>query len=183
MSAFQPFTGSNSPALVPWSDDLGRIVFDDLDLHDFREAGVVRGEAVRSMTIWADWRSVRSLRIVDVIAVSRPVHGARPFAVFAIANTGIAGVAEASLLTRAVPTWGREIARLAVHLRRAMPAFCADLGIHRIEARSWAGHPTGGRLLEACGLRLEARLSGFGASGQETFDQHAWTSQEQHDVS
>ena len=175
MTVQTPFRGPSMPAIVPWSDDLGTRVFDDLDENDMAEAMIDRGAAVSSRGLWADWRATRGTRLLDVIAVSTVRRGCKPFAVFAVAHSGRAGVGDVALLTRHVPDWRMEIGRLAAGLRIAVPAFCADLGIHRLEARSWTGHPTGGRLLVACGFPVECRLHGFGPDGRETFDQHAWT--------
>lgn len=178
MATSNPFTGRRMPRLDAWSDTGAMAVFNDLDLQDFREAEVVRGTKVSSMALWSDWRSIRSARIFDVVAYSSPATGRHPFAILSVVNSGVAGVAEAALVTRDVSRWGGQVARLASGLRRVFPDECRRVGIHRVEARSWCGHPSGGRLLTACGLPFEARLTGFGADGTATFDQHAWTAQQ-----
>jgi hypothetical protein len=61
-------------------------------------------------------------------------------------------------------------------IRAEMPAFCARAGIHRIEARCWAGHPTAASLLAALGFTHEADMPGFGPGGAATYRQFAWIS-------
>ena len=161
------------PKPVAWEDGLGLQVFADLDPHDWAEAERMRGRPVSSAGLWADWRAAAGIRIVDVVFLASHRRGRAPFAVFALAHTGIAGAAEAALLTRVVGDWRREIAMMAAGLREAVPGFRARHGVRRIEARSWAGHPSGSRLLEACGLRHEVRLAGFGSTGGLQMDQHA----------
>ncbi|MEO0859221.1 MAG: hypothetical protein AAFY65_01310 [Pseudomonadota bacterium] len=164
------------PRLVPWSDQAALEVFSDLDPHDWNEARIVTGAEPTSLSLWADWRAGRVHRYYDFVVLSAPSRGAQPFAVLGVSAGGATNVAQAALLTRVVKDWRRDIAKLAIGLRDAFELWAELDGLHRIEARSWAGHPTGGDLLKACGLSWEASLSGFGADGEERFEQHAWAS-------
>jgi hypothetical protein len=153
-----------------WEDLAGFAVFRDLDAHDLLEAEAVRGQPCTSLSLWADWRAVRGAHLACHVFTA---HG-EPFAVGALAHTGQAGVAEGALLARDHARFRGPLARLAVLIRNELPGYCAARGIRRIEARSWARHPTGGRLLAALGFRCEATLPGFGGHGRETFEQFAF---------
>ena len=156
--------------LRPWDDHDALIVFRTLDHHDQAEAEAVRGRSATGVQLWADWRSVEQVRIVSILAYA----GGAPFAVLGLSHTGQAGVAEAALLARNHRRFRVPLARLAVLIRRRLPRVAAEAGIHRIEARSAAIHPTASLLLQGCGFHLEAIMRGFGADGGQSFRQYAW---------
>lgn len=156
--------------LRPYEDQAAHAVLSRLDLNDQIEAELMRGAACTGLALFADWRAVQAARIVSHIALSN----GQPFAVFALAHTGQAGVAQAALLARDHARWRIPLARLAVMIRGGMPPFAARHGIHRIEARSWAGHPTAPRLLTSLGFDHECDMPGFGLTGQAIFSQYAW---------
>jgi len=147
-------------------------VLSRLDLADQTEAELARGAAMTGLALFADWRAVRAAHIVSQVAHAN----GQPFAIFALAHTGQAGVAQAALLARDHARWRMALARLVIMIRYGMPRFCQEHGIHRVEARSWAGHPTAHRLLAGIGFDHECDMPGFGAAGRATFAQYAWTS-------
>jgi hypothetical protein len=156
--------------LRPWDDHDALIVFRTLDHHDQAEAEAVRGRSATGVQLWADWRSVEQVRIVSILACA----DGTPFAALGLSHTGQAGVAEAALLARNHRRFRVPLGRLAVLIRRRLPIVAAETGIHRIEARAWAGHPTAALLLQGCGFHLEAVMRGFGADGRQSFRQYAW---------
>lgn len=169
--------------LRPFDDATSRQVLGKLDLCDQLECEFVRGRGIDDpMTLWADWRAMVPAHLLSLVALDRRRDGQGfvdvPFAVLALANTGQAGVGQAALLARDHGAFRVALARLAVMIRRGLPGFTREHGIHRIEARSWGDHPTAGRLLAAIGFRHEAEMPGFGVSGALTFHQWAWTGPE-----
>jgi hypothetical protein len=157
----------------PFEDLAAMAVFSRLDLHDHIEVELVRGAPYTALGLFAEWRMAQAQGPVSLIATTGPSQ--RPFAVFALANSGQAGVAEGALLAADHMRHRVALARLAVAIRQRLPKFTAETGIHRIEARSWAGHPTASRLLTAIGFAHEADLPGFGRDGTHSFRQFAWT--------
>lgn len=155
--------------LGPWNDLDGRAVFDRLDPADLTECQLICGTAAGPLSVWADWRAAEPARLVSYVAY----HGPTPFAVFGLSNSGQAGVAEAALLARDHARWRLPLGRLAVMIRRGLPVYLADMGIHRVEARSWADHPTAPRLLAGLGFAAECRMRGFGLTGGAIFTQYA----------
>jgi hypothetical protein len=167
--------------LRPYDDATARQVLGRLDLCDQLEAEFVRGRRIEDpLSLWADWRAMVPAHLLSLVALDRRRDGQGfidvPFAVVALANTGQAGVAQAALLARDHAAFGVALARLAVMIRRGLPDFAAQHGIHRIEARSWGDHPTAGRLLRQIGFAREAVMPGFGVSGSVAFHQWAWIS-------
>lgn len=158
--------------LTPWQDEAGHAVLTRLDAHDLMEATLVRGGPVTGLALWADWRAMEPYRIASLIAC-RGATGT-PFAVFGLVNSGQAGVAEAALLARDHAACRFDLARLCVTLRRAMPGWCAERGVRRIEARAWTCHPTAARLLRALQFHAETVMPGFGPDGRHSFAQFAW---------
>jgi hypothetical protein len=148
-------------------------VFTRLDVHDHIEAEIVRGTAYTAPGLFADWRMAQAQGPLSLIAHTHPAG--RPFAVIALGNTGQAGVAQGALLAADHARHRLDLARLAVAIRQRLPAFAADTGINRIEARTWAGHPTAARLLTGMGFTHEADLPAFGRDGRHLFRQFAWT--------
>lgn len=159
-------------ALAPYDDMAAMAVLSRLDPHDHMEAEVVRGAGATHLALFAEWRAMEAARAASFVATR---HG-QPFALLALANTGQAGVGLACLLARDHGLYRMPLARLCVTVRRALPGWCAERGVHRIEARAWAAHPTASQLLIAMGFIHEADLPGFGSDGRAWFSQFAWLS-------
>lgn len=156
----------------PFEDLAAMAVLSRLDVADQLEAELTRGASATALSLFADWRAMEAYRAASFIAFSR----GRPFAMFALANTGQSGVASAALLACDHARHRRALAELALTIRNTMPDFCIERGIHRIEARAWADHPTASNLLIALGFHPECDMPGFGLTGQITFRQFAWIS-------
>lgn len=161
--------------LEPYDPALAAYVLKRLDPHDLMEAQLVRGRAVGHLQLFAEWHAAQMGALVSLVLRARP--GGPPFAVLTLNHTGQAGVGQAALLARRHGAWVRELAQAGVLIRRRMAAACDELGVRRIECRSWAGHPTAARFLTRCGFVREADMPGFGAEGAETFCQFAWLPQ------
>lgn len=159
----------------PFDDLTAMAVFRDLDPMDRIEAELIRGASCTHLGLFADWRAAQAGAVLSRVILTGPERGARPFAVLVLGHTGQAGVAQAALLARQHRAFRRELAALARVIRQRMPDFCAELGIQRIEARCWAGHPSASRLLAAVGFAHECDMSGFGGAGRVIFRQFAWT--------
>lgn len=157
----------------PFDDLSGMAVFRQLDIHDQVEAELVRGVSYTALGLFAEWRMAQAQGPLSLVACTGPAE--RPFAVFCLGHTGQAGVAQGALLAARHDRHRQPLARLALEIRDRMPAFAAETGIHRIEARCWAGHPTAARILAAMGFTHEADLPGFGPGGIHSFRQFAWT--------
>jgi hypothetical protein len=158
-------------SLRPFEDYAALAVFNALDPHDHMEAEAVRGASATALALFADWRMVQGHGPLSLVAHT----DTRPFAVITLGNTGQAGVADAAMLACNHQRFARPLARLAVMIRNGLPGYARDTGIRRIEARSWAGHPTASRLLQAMGFCHNCDMPGFGGSGHEVFRQFAWT--------
>lgn len=162
----------------PYSDLAAMSVLQWLDPSDWIEAELTRGAPVSALSLFAEWRSMEPIRIASYITYTAPDRGDKAFALFALANTGQAGVAQAAMLARDHAAYRRPLAELALTIRRALPAFCAEQGIHRIEARAWVDHPSASRLLTALGFSPECDMPGFGLHGTAMFRQFAWLAPE-----
>ena len=158
----------------PYADLDAMAVFRQLDPMDQVEAELARGAPVTALSLFADWRAMEPHRPLSFVALTSPARGAHPFAVFGLINTGQAGIAAAALLARNHVKFRRPIAELAAAIRRDLPAYARDAGIHRIEARSWFDHPTASALLSALGFDHECDMPGFGRTGTVVFRQFAW---------
>lgn len=153
-------------------DSLSAIaVFRQLDPSDQLEAELVRGAPSPALDLFAGWWAVSRASLLNLVAETA---AGTPFAVLALAHTGVHGVAEGALLARDHARFRRSLAELAAAIRARMPAWCAEHGVQRIEARCWAGHPTAARLLAAIGFDHDADLPGFGPGGRATFRQFAY---------
>lgn len=164
----------------PFEDMAAMAVFRQIDIHDHMEAELVRGVSYTTLGLFAEWRMAQAQGPLSLIAGCGPAE--RPFALFCLGNTGQAGVAQGALLAAHHDRHRIPLARLALAIRDKMPAFAAETGIHRIEARCWAGHPTAARLLAGMGFAHEADLPGFGPGGAHTFRQFAWTKPDKPDT-
>lgn len=155
----------------PFTDLSAMAVFRQLDPSDHLEAELIRGAPAHALGLFADWRAASRACLLNLCIETST---GTPFAVLALAHTGQAGVAEAALLARNHARFARPLRELAATIRAELPKWCAEHGIHRIEARCWAGHPSAARLLSLIGFRAEADMLGFGQTGQITFRQFAW---------
>ncbi|GGH36258.1 hypothetical protein SAMN05444007_108242 [Cribrihabitans marinus] len=158
----------------PYDDHVAMAVLSCLDGDDLVEAQLVRGGYASHLALFADWRSLQPHCVLSLVLRDQRLAG-QPFAVLAVSNTGQAGVAQAALLARPHRRHARALVATCRRIRTEMPGWCADLGIHRVEARAHAGHPRASRFLSACGFVHEADMPGFGADGRATFRQFAWT--------
>lgn len=157
----------------PYDDLAALAVLQRLDPSDHLEAEMSRGAPATPLALWADWRAMQGICARSHVAFTSPARGSRPFAVFAVLRVG-AGLGEAALLARDHAAFRRPLSELAVAIRAGLPPWAAEAGLHRISARSWAGHPTAAGLLTALGFDHECDMPGFGASGTVTFRQFAW---------
>lgn len=160
--------------VAPYHDDTAWLVLRQLDAADVLEAELMRGTGAQALALFADWRAMQGYRIASHVALTGAAPGRTPFAVFGLVNTGQAGVAAAALLARDHRRHRRDLAQLARAIRDALPRFAAETGLHRIEARCWADHPTAASLLTALGFHRECDMPGFGLRGDVTFAQFAW---------
>ncbi len=157
--------------LRPFDDFAAMTVIRGLDPWDQMEAEATRGARSSHLAIWADWRAIEGARVASWVVHS---EAGTPFALVALANTGQSGVAQAAMLAMNHQGWRRELVAVARTIRDQMPEFCAELGIHRIEARAWATHPRASAFLQLVGFHHETDMPGFGPGGTETFRQFAW---------
>ncbi|MBW4972088.1 hypothetical protein KZZ08_00565 [Roseovarius mucosus] len=160
--------------LAPYSNAAAMQVARHLDAYDLLEAQILRAQPIDHLDIFADWRSVQPGAVLSLVLCDASAGG-MPFGLLGLVNTGQAGVANAALIARDHGVWRRPLAVAGLQIRRQMPAFCAEWGIHRIEARCWAEHPTAARFLRACGFTHDCDLPGYGPGGGHTFQQFAWT--------
>lgn len=158
----------------PYTDEGAMIVLSRLDPHDVMEAEAVRGERVSHLSLFGDWRAMRGAWVGSWV-IYTDTAGGEPFAVLALAHTGQRGVAGAALLARDHRRYRRAMVQLARLIRETMPAFAAELGVTRIEARAWARHPRASAFLSLVGFSHETDMPGFGRDGTEVFRQFAWT--------
>lgn len=159
--------------LRPFDHHGAMAVIRNLDPFDTMEAEATRGAAASHLAIFAEWCAIEGVRVGSWI-ISKASTG-EPFAVLALTNTGQGGVAGAALLSRDQRRYRRELVALARLIRVRMPTYCAELGIHRIEARAWAKHPRASKFLSLIGFTHETDMPGFGPNGHEIFRQFAWT--------
>lgn len=154
--------------MAGWDEDEAHAVMSDLDINDAIECELQGCNRPMLMVI----------HFHHVIARGGSVWIARaagePFAVLALAPV-THGVAVAGLLARDHRRWRGPLLRVAARIRQNLREVAASGrgAYRRIEARSWSDHPTGNRLLEACGFQFEAELRGC-APGAVTFRQYAW---------
>ncbi|AUC52302.1 hypothetical protein CDO87_03455 [Sagittula sp. P11] len=158
---------------IPFENAAALAVFRDLDPEDRCEAMLMRGGSCDHLDLWADWRQAQPYCPLSLVLTSA---AGTPFAVLAVARVpGCVGLAQAALLARSHKRWRRQLAQAAVLIRSALGGWADEQAITRIEARSWAGHPTASRFLTGCGFLQEATLSGFGPDGRAVFHQFSWT--------
>jgi hypothetical protein len=155
----------------PYDDRSAMAVLQVLDIADAMEVNLVRGQVTDPLALFADWRTLQTQFLASFIAQTR---GGTPFAVFGLSPTGQAGVACAALLARDHARYRRPLAELALQVRALLPQYCRDTGLRRIEARTWAQHPTASGLLTGLGFCYEMSMRGFGPSGATVFDQYAY---------
>ena len=160
--------------LRPFTDQISFNVFQGLDPMDVLEAEIVRGGGVASgAALWADWRSIERGRVISHVVCDKDTD--QPFAVVGLAHTGESRVAQAALLSKQHSKYRRQLLELAIVIRKMLPTVTEQLGIHRVECRCWADHPTAAGVLTLVGFHQEAVMQGFGAGGRTSFLQFAWT--------
>jgi hypothetical protein len=160
-------------ALGPYSDDHAMAVLSRLDPWDWAEAEATRGAPVTHLQLFAEWRAMQAARVASWVVFDHETRTC-PFALLALAHTGQRGVAGAALLARDHRRFRRPLVELARRVRDGIAGYCAEAGIHRIEARAWAGHPRASAFLALTGFTHECDMPGFGRAGEETFRQFAW---------
>ncbi|MBR9765471.1 MAG: hypothetical protein GYB53_18605 [Rhodobacteraceae bacterium] len=160
--------------LRPFREDDAMQVFRHLEPMDHIEAELVRGASASHLRLFADWCAVQGAQVVSLVLCTRPGPAGVPFAVLGLGHTGQAGIAQAALVARDHQRFRHSLGQAAVLIRRRMPAFCAEAGIRRIEARCWEGHPSAARFLTLCGFHRECLMPGFGGYGHVAFEQFAW---------
>ena len=158
----------------PYSDHAAMAVLSRLDPSDQAEADHARGERSSHLQLFADWRAVEPARVVSLVLCAGSEAAPIPFAVLGLSNTGQAGVASAALLARDHIKFKRHLMATCLLIRDRMPPFCVEHGIHRIEARTWGGHPRASLFLRSCGFAFETDLHGYGREGRTVFRQFAW---------
>ncbi|MGR3822676.1 MAG: hypothetical protein ACU0A5_08870 [Salipiger marinus] len=154
----------------PYEDHAALDILRALDPSDYREAVLARGAEASHLALFAEWRAAQAVGVVSHLL--RTDTG-RPFALLTVVLTA-RGVAQAALLSRSHDKFRMPLARAAVEIRRRLPGWAAGAGIHRLEARCWADHPTAPGFLRACGFRFEAETPGYGPDGRAVFLQFAW---------
>ena len=160
--------------IAPYDDLTAMAVIQRLDPHDHLEAELIRGAGASHLGLFADWRAMQTIRPASFVVLTGPDRGSVPFAIFALANSGNAGVAHAALLARDHRRYRRPLAELALQIRAQMPQFMVDHGINRVVAQCWADHPTAASLLRGIGFSYECDMPGFGLTGTVTFRQFAY---------
>lgn len=157
-----------------WTDLPAFEVFKHLDPNDHREAEVARGIDQTHLSLFADWRAALGQMVLARVISERRASAEHPFALLGLTYTGLAGVAEAAFLSRDHALYRRQVAVAAILIRETLPTIAQQLGLHRIEARCWAKHPTAAQFLDAIGFAHETDQLGFGVTGAETFRLFAW---------
>lgn len=156
----------------PYEDLAAYAVLSRLDPVDLLEAQVTRGRPTTTLEMFSDWRAANGFRLASWIVFT---GAGEPCALVGLSHTGQAGVAGAAMLARDHARFRRPLAQAASMMRSRMPAYAAETGVRRIEARAWASHPSGCDMLARIGFRVEAVMPGFGPQGIDRFVQYAWT--------
>ncbi len=159
--------------LAPFNPPDALRVFEMLDENDQLEAEVMRGDKALPYDMLADWMALEKQGAACFVAQVAPPY-AEPIAVMAIVRGGTPGLGHAAMLARDHRIWRRALVPAARAIRDGFPAQARAMGLHRIEARSWAGHPTAPSLLRAIGFELDAEMIGFGHSGEVNLNQWVW---------
>jgi len=157
-----------------WTDLPAFEVFKHLDPNDHHEAEVARGLRQTHLSLFADWRAAMGRAVLARVISETRAGGDHPIGVLGLFATGLAGVAEAAFLARDHALYRPQITATALMIRHQLDQVAAPIGLHRIEARCWAGHPTASAFLTAIGFQHETDQRGFGVSGAETFRVFAW---------
>ncbi|SFI60522.1 hypothetical protein [Albimonas pacifica] len=160
-------------SLTPLQPRAALEILGDLDACDRREAALALGGACDAEDLLRGFLHRQQQGAHVFVAWShRPEGGAAPLAVLGVDELLARGVGSAALLARPHRRWAGPLRALAYALRQDLPLWARATGFHRLEARSWAEHPTAGRLLRGIGFRHELRMRGFaGAAGD--FDLYA----------
>ncbi len=148
-------------------------VLSALDENDQLEAELMRGDQANPYDLLAGWMALEAQGAVCFIGGVLPPYD-QPIAVLALVPSSTPGLGHAAMLARDHKFWKRAMVPLARIIRDRLPEEAHAMGLHRIEARSWAHHPTAPNLLRAIGFELEAEMVGFGHSGEIPFNQWVW---------
>ncbi|MBR9840268.1 hypothetical protein [uncultured Salipiger sp.] len=154
----------------PYEDHAALEIFKRLDVSDYREACLARGAQASHLELFADWRQAQAAGALSLILRN---DAGTPFAVLAVVPTA-RGVAQGAFLARSHAAYRWPIARAALQISRKIAEWARGAGLHRIEARCWADHPSAPRFLGAAGFHLEAQVPGYGPDGNACFLQFAW---------
>lgn len=160
-------------SLEPFNPEDALRVLSALDENDQLEAEVMRGDKARPYDMLADWMALEKQGAACFVAQVAPPY-VEPIAVMAIVRGGTPGLGHAAMLARDHRFWKRALVPTARAIRDGLPTQARAMGLHRIEVRSWAGHPTAPSLLRAIGFELEAEMIGFGHSGEINLNQWVW---------
>lgn len=163
-----------------YTDEAAFEVFRVLDARDRSEAQVARGRPLSLLALFADWRAAQADAMLSLVFRDGATGRGHPFAVLGLIPAGQAGVAQAGFLAANHAIYRRQIAEAAARIRDGLTPFAARAGLHRIEARSWAGHPSAARFLASVGFHHECDMPGFGSDGTATFRQFAWVAPGHH---
>jgi len=163
-------------ALHPYNDHAAAAIFAQLDPFDQIEANVIQGEIVSHLAMFAQWRAMRPTWIAGHILATdgAPNLADQAFAVMALGNTGQCGVAQGAFLSRNHTKFKKPLVAAARAMAINIPLLCEQHGIHRIEARCYAGHPTASTFLQLIGFQHETDMPGFGSDGSATFRQFSF---------
>jgi len=145
-------------------------VFRDLDPWDQAESEVALGQKIPPERMAELWGDMGDMTLYQAVAAWQ----GQAFAIFSLSFAGMVGNASAALMARDHRRFRRPLAQLALRIRAELPGCAYDLGITRIEARSWAPHPTAGGLLAALDFHHECDVAGLGPDGRSIFRQWAW---------
>jgi len=159
--------------LSPFDPARALTVLSGLDDNDQLEAQIMRGDPAESYDLLTDWLLLARQGAACYVGEALPPISA-PFAVLALVPGTTPGLGYAAMLARDHHFWKRALVPLVRLIRHDLPPVAAHMGLHRIEARSWAGHPTAATLLRAIGFTREAEMTGFGYGGEMNLDQWVW---------
>lgn len=156
-----------------FTPDAALRVLSNLDENDQLEAQLMRGDSAAAYDMLADWMMLaRQGAVCFIGAATAPIS--EPVAVLGILPGTTPGLGHVAMLARDHRFWKRVLVPLAREIRDRLPTQARAMGLHRLEAHSWAAHPTAASLLTAIGFRLDARMTGFGPSGCVYLNQWSW---------
>ncbi len=159
--------------IEPFNPALARCVLSDLDENDRLEAQLMRGDMAGGYDLLTDWMMIQRQGAACFIGYCDDPEPS-PIAVLAIVPDTVPGLGHVAMLARDHRRWKRQLVSLVRQIRRRLPVQAQHMGLHRLEARSWVGHPTAPTLLRAIGFTPDATMTGFGFSGEIRLRQWSW---------